>query len=311
MALISVIVCSHNPRDAYLLRCLHGLRSQTLDMKSWELLLVDNVSAQPLELKADISWHPNSRHVREFNLGLIWARCRGIQESIGEILVFVDDDNVLDSDYLFKASELGNKWPILGAWGAGLVSPEFEVEPAAHLKEFLPFLAIRQVSDPRWSNVLPCVEATPWGAGLCVRRSVAEAYWRLGQESKHPITGRMGNVLLSGDDIELCYVASKLGFGVGIFPELKVLHLIPKERISEPYLVKIAEGTMISNILLDYKWFGTSPRPLFSASGLLSLASLAKSMLTTNGIHRQIHIANWRAGITAGKLLRKHKPANQ
>src|SRR5271163_296186 len=123
MALISVIVCSHNPRDSYLLRCLNGLRSQTLDMKSWELLLIDNASDQPLKLKSDISWHPNSRHVRESNLGLVQARCRGIHESIGEILIFVDDDNVLDPDYLFGAAELGNKWPILGAWGAGVISP--------------------------------------------------------------------------------------------------------------------------------------------------------------------------------------------
>ena len=308
MALISVIVCSHNPRDAYLARCLNGLRNQTLDMKSWELLLVDNASDQPLKFKGDISWHPNGRHVREANLGLVRARCRGIKESIGEILIFVDDDNVLDADYLSKAVELSNEWPILGAWGAGLISPEFEVEPAAHLREFLPSLAIRRLAAPRWSNVLPCIDATPFGAGLCVRRSVADAYWRLGHESKHPIIGRVGSVLLSGDDVELCYVASKLGLGVGTFPELKVLHLIPKERISEIYLVKIAEGTRISNILLDYKWFGTTPRSPLSARGLLSLA---KNILTTDGIHRRMHIANWRAGITAGKLLRNGKLAEQ
>jgi GT2 family glycosyltransferase len=146
------------------------------------------------------------------------------------------------------------------------------------------------------------------GAELCVRRSVADAYWRLGHESKHPIIGRIGSVLLSGDDVEFCYVAAKLGFGVGTFPELKVLHLIPKERISETYLVKIAEGTMISNILLDYKWFGTPPRSPVSARGLLSLA---KNMLTTDGVGRRMQIANWRARITAGKLLRNRKPTEQ
>jgi glycosyltransferase involved in cell wall biosynthesis len=301
MALVSVIVCSHNPRDAYLLRCLNGLRSQTLDMKSWELLLIDNGSDSPLKLKGDISWHPNSRHVRESNLGLVWARCRGIQESVGEILILVDDDNVLDSDYLFKASELGRKWPILGAWGAGLISPEFEVEPAPHLKDFLHSLALRGESNSRWSNVLPCAEATPWGAGLCVRGSVAEAYLRLGQESKHLITGRIGNVLLSGDDIELCYIASKLGFGVGIFPELKVLHLIPQERISESYLVKIGVGTGISNVLLDCKWFGIRPR---SSLSLRSLLALGKNILTKRGIHRRMYIAKWRAAITARKRLK-------
>jgi glycosyltransferase involved in cell wall biosynthesis len=129
MALISVIVCSHNPRDAYLARCLNGLRSQTLDMKSWELLLIDNASDQPLKLKGDISWHPNSRHLSESKLGLVWARCRGIQESVGEILIFVDDDNVLDSDYLFKAVELSNEWPIWvrGALGSFRLSSKLNL----------------------------------------------------------------------------------------------------------------------------------------------------------------------------------------
>ena len=182
MILISVIVCSHDPRDAYLVRCLDGLRSQTFDRTSWELLIIDNASELPLKSRGDISWHPNSRHVREPKLGLVWARHRGIQKSVGKILIFVDDDNVLDSQYLSRAAEIGSTWPMLGAWGAGLISPEFEIEPAPRLKEFLRFLAIRRVSAPQWSNVLPCWQATPWGAGLCVRRSVAEIYRRLGEE---------------------------------------------------------------------------------------------------------------------------------
>ena len=307
MILISVIVCSHDPRDAYLVRCLDGLRSQTFDRTSWELLIIDNASELPLKSRGDISWHPNSRHVREPKLGLVWARHRGIQEFVGKILIFVDDDNVLDSQYLSRAAEIGSTWPMLGAWGAGLISPEFEIEPAPRLKEFLRFLAIRRVSAPQWSNVLPCWQATPWGAGLCVRRSVAEIYRRLGEDSKQPIiSGRIGNVLLSGDDVELCYVASHTGLGVAIFPELKLLHLIAKERISESYFVRIIQGNTISNILLEYKWFGTPPKSPFSARGLLSLA---EKILTTDSIHRRIHFANWRARIIARKLLRNRELA--
>ena len=83
MALISIIICSHNPRDTYLSRCLNGLQRQTLDTKSWELLLIDNASDQPLKLKGDISWYPNSRHVKEPTLGLVWARHLAIREVCG------------------------------------------------------------------------------------------------------------------------------------------------------------------------------------------------------------------------------------
>ena len=63
---------------------------------------------------------------------------------------------------------------------------------------------------------------------------------------------------LGGDDREFSYVATDLGMGVGTFPELRVLHLIPKERMSEAYLVKLIQGNTISNILLEYKWLGIS-----------------------------------------------------
>ena len=51
----------------------------------------------------NISWHPNGRHVREDELGLTPARLRGVAEAVAELLVFVDDDNILDPDYLEQA----------------------------------------------------------------------------------------------------------------------------------------------------------------------------------------------------------------
>jgi hypothetical protein len=57
----SVIICSHNPRADYLGRVLQALAEQTLSKTSWELLLVDNASHQPLEKSWDLSWHPRAR----------------------------------------------------------------------------------------------------------------------------------------------------------------------------------------------------------------------------------------------------------
>ena len=92
---LSVIICTHNPRSDYLSRVLQALDSQSLSKESWELLLIDNASEKILSTEIDLSWHPNSRHIREEQLGLTPARLRGIKESVGEILIFVDDDNVL------------------------------------------------------------------------------------------------------------------------------------------------------------------------------------------------------------------------
>src|SRR5262249_52902998 len=153
----------------------------------------------------------------------------------------------------------GKEWHVLGTWGPGVISPEFEVEPPEHLKDLLP---LRNLNRASWTNIMPPhVEATPWGAGLCVRRRVAEAYFDLTHASRIPITGLNGKVLHGGEDDELSYTACKLGLGVATFPNLRLIHIIPEERISEAYLIKLLEGTHFSKTLLAYKWFGTKPSP--------------------------------------------------
>src|SRR5580658_2507120 len=122
---LSVILCTHNPRENLLRRVLDGLRAQTLPAAEWELLLVDNASEKPLDLLYDLAWHLRARYVREQELGLTLARLRGIRESTGDVLVFVDDDTVLASDYLEQTLAVERQWPFIGMW-AGQVDPEFE-----------------------------------------------------------------------------------------------------------------------------------------------------------------------------------------
>src|SRR5258706_13145188 len=96
----SVIICTHNPRADYLKRVLGALKAQTLPKEQWELLLIDNASKESISKLCDLTWHPQARHVREDELGLTAARLRGIAESMGNVLVFIDDDNLLEEDYL-------------------------------------------------------------------------------------------------------------------------------------------------------------------------------------------------------------------
>src|ERR1700751_3455833 len=96
----SVIICAHNPRADYFTRVLDGLRNQTLPLHKWELLIVDNASRVPLASICDISWPPPARHILERELGVAYARRRGFQEASADLIIFVDDDNVLDENYL-------------------------------------------------------------------------------------------------------------------------------------------------------------------------------------------------------------------
>jgi glycosyltransferase involved in cell wall biosynthesis len=298
----SVIICAHNPRPDYFRRVLTALRDQTLSATNWELVLVDNACDMPLALTWDISWHPNARHIREDELGISVARRRGMQEASADLLIFVDDDNVLERNYLLHAVSIRKDWPILGVWGSGATIPEFERQPSEYFAPIVPYLALRECSSPQWSNVFPCVSATPWGAGMCLTRNVAGAYRDYNDESSIQMTSRKGKKsLMCGEDLEICYVACKLGAGMGIFPQLKLTHLIPKERVSKEYLLKLYEGARASIMLLVYKRTRIAPQfPLWP----LGLLDTLKHLVTERGIHRHMYLANVRAAFAARRVIK-------
>ncbi len=246
----SVIICTHNPRQDYLQRVLQALQAQTLSTEQWELLLIDNSSDHVLADEIDLRWHPLARHIREEKLGLTQARLRGIEESIGEVLVFVDDDNVLEPDFLDINIQINKDWSILGAWG-GQIVPEFEQAPPEWAKPYLILLAIREFDRDKWSNSTQPNDSVPCGAGLCVRKTVAQKYAeRVREDDRRVRLGRKGSSMTSCEDTDLALTACDFGWGTGQFKSLKLTHLISANRLQESYLLRLVQGTSYSGTLL-------------------------------------------------------------
>jgi hypothetical protein len=249
---LSIVICTHNPQPDYLGRTLAGLREQTLPSDIWELLIIDNASTPEMAPHPDLSWHPHARLLHEAKLGLTHARLRGIREAAGDLLVFVDDDNVLDPDYLETAQRVAEQKPFLGSW-SGQCRPEFEEPPPDWTRRYWGNLVIRQFDQDVWSNLPRLGETMPCGAGLCVRRKVAQRYLHLHEAGKRSmLLDRVGDSLVSGGDNDLAACACDLGLGVGLIAALKLTHLIPPERMTQHYLVGLAEGIYCSAVVLSY-----------------------------------------------------------
>ena len=248
---ISVITCAHNPRADYLHEVLGALNQQTLAKARWEYLLIDNLSDEPLDSRFDLSWHPHAKHLKEEKLGLTAARLRGIKEAAGEVLVFVDDDNVLDADYLEEVNRLAEAWPMVGAF-SGQVRGKFEVPPPEWSRAYWNRLAIREFDKDSWSNLACLSETSPNGAGLCVRRAVARRYLSYHANGKRKILlDRTGTSLVSAGDLDLAATACDMGLGNALFASLKLDHLMPPERLEEKYLLNLLEAQTFSQIVLD------------------------------------------------------------
>lgn len=291
---LSVVVCTHNPRLEILERTLDHLRRQDFGDRDWELLLIDNASATPLDAANTVQWHPHGRLIRENRVGHTWARYRGFQESAGEWIIFVDDDNLLAPDYLSKCVQRIEEFPQLGVFGSCTIVPEFETEPAPRVKPFLPFLAIRDGTKPAWSNQYDFA-AFPCGAGMAIRRSVGVHYYDTIKDTAAMNLGRKGTGMNAGDDTALVLAALAQGFGTGVFPDQRLTHVIPKGRLEWNYLKRLVTGISRSLTLLKFD-MGMQPRTVFAAVKMLASGLL---MLARNPRQLAFHWCLWKGQLQA------------
>lgn len=240
--LLSVIIPAHNPRRDSLDRVLAALAAQSLPPDRWELVIVDNNSAPPLPSDLAHAGHPTGRVVREARTGLTAARLAGFAATTGGIVVLVDDDNVLATDYLATVLALADEHPQLGTW-SGAVELEFAPDATPPPRAWWGYLAHRAPVVPTISAEVDHHDSTPWGAGMCIRRAVADTYTDLvAREQSRAALDLQGKQLVYGGDTDIAYTGCDRGFTKGVFPALRLRHLIPAERCTEDFFNRTIEG---------------------------------------------------------------------
>jgi glycosyltransferase involved in cell wall biosynthesis len=196
--------------------------------------------------------------VVEKQQGLSHARRRGFQEAKGDLIVNLDDDAVLDPDYLEQVVKLAEQFPFIGAFGCQLRA-EFEVPPDRPAHDY--YAAERTVAEDIWSNDREHIPSTPFGAGSVVRRQVADAYTlRMQEDPRWGMLGRTAEKLFSCEDIEIAMTACDLGLGKGLFRDLRLTHLIMGRKMTDDFLCRNAYGNGYSSVVHNYLRFGRVPQ---------------------------------------------------
>jgi hypothetical protein len=168
-------------------------------------------------------------------------------------------------------------------------------------------LGLCRTEQDCWSNNYDGV-ASPIGAGMCIRRSVASRYCsKVKTSAQRSSLGRTGQGLLSGEDNDMAFTACDMGLGVGRFMSLNFVHLIPDRRLTLEYLLAIREGMVFShNILNSYRPMVYPQKPR-----LRSVAGYAWRILTADGYERRFQLAAWRGERKARRLLANSNRATQ
>lgn len=249
---ISLIICCYNSASR-LPETLRHIANQEVDSDiAWELIIVNNASTDNTVNIAKTEWEKYSCNT-PFQIvdqpipGLSSARKKGIETSKYDYILFCDDDNWLDKNYVNIAFEAMESHPEAGII-AGQTKGHFEIP-----KPFW-FDSVSQsyvVEKPmHTSGYIHSGREYLAGAGMIIRKDLITSMQDVGFE---PIlTGRLGKSLMSGEDYELCLVTSYLGFGIYFEEKLNLIHFMSKERLNWNYFIKMATvGHAIPEVIYD------------------------------------------------------------
>ena len=239
---ISVLLPTYNPDSLILNRAVAALENQLLTVDQWELIIIDNNSCAPISVS--LGWHPNAKIIKEPRQGLSFARLRGFMEATGDLIVMVDDDNLLEPDYLEIIVSQFRSNKRLGATG-GKSIPLFEKTPPLWLRDFYGNLALRDLGSKEvlaeWSGSFP--EAAPIGAGMGIRKAALKSYIEKAKTSNFLSSDRTGSSLSSGGDNDIILEILKSGWQISYTPTLLLTHIIPEARTKVNYVAKLLNNT--------------------------------------------------------------------
>ena len=228
----SVIICTYNRSDS-LRRTLEHIRLMEVPAGiRWELLVVDNNSKDDTREVVESFRRDGGidcTYRLEENQGLSFARNHGIRNARGGIIVFTDDDVLVDRHWignLRDAFESNGDAACIG----GKILPRWEKPCPAWLKgRLLEYLACCDHGD----ETIRMSEPRLWGANLAIRSSMFRKYGMFDTR-----LGHTGGKLYGGEECQ--YLSRMLEGGERLMycPKVLVHHCIPESRISKAYFRK-------------------------------------------------------------------------
>ncbi|MBW4615702.1 MAG: hormogonium polysaccharide biosynthesis glycosyltransferase HpsE [Desmonostoc vinosum HA7617-LM4] len=208
----------------------------------WEIVIVDNNSSDNTKEVVE-SYQKNCdrnfsiRYFLETEQGVAFARLRAVREARGQLIAFLDDDNLPAPDWLAEAYKFGEEHPQAGSWG-GQIHGDFEVKPPEEFKRIQAFLAIREHGPEPYIFDADNLRL-PAGAALVVRKQA----WCDHVPQRPALIGRLPGISVQGgDDYEALLHIHNAGWQIWYNPTMHTYHQIPHWRLEKDYLLTLARG---------------------------------------------------------------------
>lgn len=237
----SIVIPTYNGAERLpnVLECL--LKQTGVEIITWEIIIIDNNSFDStfevfINHQKLYSKNCCLKYFLETQQGIAFARARGVSEARGEFIAFLDDDNLPEADWVLRAYQFGQEHSQAGAW-SGQIHGKFEVDPPENFERIQAFLAVREDGEEAYIFDANNLKLPP-GAGLVVRKQA----WLESVPQKLIFKGRLGKLMVSGDDTEALLYIHKARWQIWYNPAMHIYHQIPYWRFEKDYLLNLARG---------------------------------------------------------------------
>lgn len=252
----SVILCTYNRRN-FVLTALSCLRHQTLPYQNFEVIVVDNGSQDDTQdaVNAYIQAHSLKQQAAEGGPwlvqclvepkhGLAYARNAGLLAATGEIVVFVDDDTLIDPQML---ENLWRAYEETGADAIGMrVMVHWEIMcphwMAEGLLETLGYFA------PTSERLHLAPGETFASCGFSVKREVLRSI-----NYFSPFLSKRVRLPASTEVVDLCRRLHQAKYALWYEPQALVLHRATSARLHRAFFVGRAYWQGRSEVMLQYQ----------------------------------------------------------
>ncbi|QDA59349.1 glycosyltransferase [Hymenobacter jejuensis] len=249
---VSIIICCYNSALRLPTTLRYIANQQASTKVKWEVIVVNNNSSDETTEVAQREWEKYSAPVTltiidEPNPGLSFAREAGLKQAKYDTIIFCDDDNWLDADYVQNAYKVMASDAQIGIVG-GLNTAVADSSLPPWFKDFTDDYACGPQADQDGEVHPSRLYVT--GAGMVIRKSVLQLLEKARFRSQ--LLDRKGEELTSGGDTEICFMAAILGYKIFYSSKLCLQHYMEAKRLEWNYLIKLKKGHAKSYYKLLY-----------------------------------------------------------
>jgi glycosyltransferase involved in cell wall biosynthesis len=228
---VTVVICTWN-RASSLARTLEAFSNLVIPADTtWELLVVNNNSTDHTDqIVAEHAQRLPIRRLFEPRPGKSHAANMAVTEASGDLLLWTDDDVLVDRQWLAEYVSAAETWPSASYFG-GTVDPFFDGPVPRWIRRHVDLLYEPYALAQHRVATCPVQSENIVGANMALRADVAK---------KNPFDIRLGpaghRAFVTGEETDLVgrlRGSGALGVWVGT---ARVRHVIGSDRLSAPYL---------------------------------------------------------------------------